>query len=230
MTWGGYHPMMREASLSPPLLPARVKPRLRGASHLVAFFAALVGGGLLTWAAPSGVATVAALVYGLTLVAMFGASALYHVPMWSKPRLQVLRRVDHATIFLLIAGTYTPFCLLALPEPLGHRMLLVIWAGAGLGIIRAVAWLRPPRWLTSTLYVALGWVAVFSLPEFHAAVGWSGVATLLGGGLLYSLGAVVYAVRRPDPLPKVFGYHEVFHLMVIAASALHFATVQRVVL
>ncbi len=210
--------------------PARVKPKLRGTSHFVGFLVALAVGGWLVGEAETLRAQVAALIYVASLAGMYGASALYHVPMWSVRARRVLRRIDHSGIFLLIAGTYTPLCLLALPAPAGTRLLAVVWVGAALGIFKAIAWTKPPRALTAGLYVLLGWVAVFSLSDLSAVIGARGLWLIIGGGVVYSLGAGVYALKRPDPLPRVFGYHEVFHALVIAASVMHFTVVSRVVL
>ena len=209
-------------------LPVPSKPLLRGVSHEAAAFVALLACVLLARAASSAGALVGALTYGLSLVALFGSSALYHRPTWSTRPRRLMKRLDHSAIFLLIAGTYTPLCLL-----LGHRvgsvLLAVVWGGALLGIVRCVLWVDAPKWLGAAIYVLLGWVIVPVLPDVRAAVGASGVLLLVAGGVAYSVGAVVYATRWPDPSPKVFGYHEVFHALVIAAAACHFAVVLQVI-
>jgi hemolysin III len=132
-----------------------------------------------------------------------------------------MRRLDHAAIFLLIAGTYTPLAVLLRGR--GEVLLAVVWAGAALGVVRAVAWPRAPRWLAVGLYVLLGWCVVPLVPALHATAGALATALLLAGGAAYTVGAVIYALRRPDPFPRVFGYHEIFHVLVVAAAALHFA-------
>jgi hemolysin III len=202
-----------------------VKPSLRGVSHQYAFYAALAAGIALVVLARGGEARVVALVYALSLSAMFGASALYHRFDWSPRPRAWLRRLDHSMIFVLVAGTYTPFAVLVLAPALGWTVLAVVWGGALAGVIISLLWIDAPRWLTAVLYVALGWVSIVTMPQLWDRAGVLAVALLATGGLLYTAGAVVYARRRPDPVPRVFGYHEVFHVLVIAAAAVHFAAV-----
>jgi hemolysin III len=202
-----------------------VKPSLRGVSHQYAFCVALAAGAALVVLARGGEARVAALVYALSLSAMFGASALYHRIDWSPRPAAWLRRLDHSMIFVLVAGTYTPFAVLVLAPALGWTVLAVVWGGALVGIVISLLWIDAPRWLTALLYVALGWVSIVVMPQLWDRAGVLAVALLATGGLLYTAGAVVYARRRPDPVPRVFGYHEVFHVLVIAAAAVHFAAV-----
>ena len=203
-----------------------VKPRLRGVSHQWAFFVALVAGITLVVAAPSGRATFAAVVYAVSVAAMFGASALYHRVDWrSLAARRWMRRLDHSMIYLLIAGTYTPFALLLLEGGLARAVLIAVWGGALLGIGLKMLWPDTPKWLTAAVYVTLGWVAVIAFPELARELGVTGMALVVGGGVLYTAGAVVYALRRPDPVPAVFGYHEIFHVLVIAAAALQFVAV-----
>ena len=210
-------------------LPApSTKPLLRGVSHEGAAIVALLACAALVREAPTTRALAGALTYGLSLVALFGASALYHRPTWSARPRRIMRRVDHSAIFLLIAGTYTPLCLL-LGGREGLVLLAVVWGGALLGIVRCVLWVDAPRWLGAAIYLLLGWAILPVLPDVRAAVGTSGLLLLAAGGVAYSVGAVVYATRWPDPSPKVFGYHEVFHALVIAAAACHFAVVLRVI-
>lgn len=205
-----------------------VKPLLRGVSHEVAAFVALAGIAALARAAPSPRALAAALTYGASLALLFGASALYHRPSWAPAPRRWMRRVDHSAIFLLIAGTYTPFCAL-LGGTTGLALLAVVWGGALLGILRSVLWVGAPKAVSAALYVLLGWVMLPVLPDLRATAGAGGVALLLAGGLAYTAGAIVYATRRPDPAPRVFGYHEVFHALVVVAAACHFAVVLGVV-
>ena len=205
-----------------------MKPRLRGVSHQYAFYVALAAAAalvVLARGARGGEARVAALVYGLSLSAMFGASALYHRIDWSPGPHAWLRRLDHSMIFVLVAGTYTPFAVLVLAPALGWTVLAVVWGGALAGVVISLLWIDAPRWLTALLYVALGWVSIVVMPQLWDRAGVLAVALLATGGLLYTAGAVVYARRRPDPVPRVFGYHEVFHVLVIAAAAVHFAAV-----
>lgn len=206
--------------------PALTKPRLRGVSHELAFFAALGAGAVLVALAPPG-ARLAAAVYGVSLATMLGVSALYHRPTWAPGPRTWMRRLDHAAIFVLVAGTYTPFALL-----LGERgptVLALAWGGALLGILQSLFWVQAPRPLVVCLYVALGWAVAVFWPALHAALGVPALSALVLGGVLYSIGAVVYAARKPDPSPAVFGYHEIFHAFVIAAAVCHFGVVVAVV-
>jgi hemolysin III len=196
----------------------------------VAFGVTLLSGPLLVLAGPTLGARLLLGVYGLSLSGLFGVSALYHRPTWS-PRVRTwLRRLDHATIFLAIAGTYTAIAGLSLPGSTAVLVLSVVWvgaiAGATLQLLRGFA----APWLSAAPYLALGWVAVVVMPQLADTLGRGGFALLVGGALLYSVGAVVYARKRPDPSPQIFGYHEVFHLLVIAAAAAHYATIAAFVL
>jgi hemolysin III len=202
------------------------KPLLRGVSHEVAAAFAVAGWVALVQSAPGPRAVLAAAVYGLALTAQFAISALYHRPRWDARARLVMRRLDHAAIFLLIAGTYTPFCLLL---PGGGGLLLAVWAGALAGMVLSVAWPLAPKWLMAALTVGLGWIIVPLLPTLHGAIGARGLWLLGGGGVAYTVGAVVYATRRPDPFPRVFGYHEVFHALVILAAVMHYLAVRGVV-
>jgi hemolysin III len=202
------------------------KPRLRGVSHQWAFFVSLVTGAALVIAAPSGKATFAAAVYSLSVAALFGTSALYHRITWaSLAARRWMRRLDHSMIFLLIAGTYTPFALLALDGTLATVILCLVWGGAAAGILLKLVWIDAPKGVVAAVYVILGWVAVAAFPDLIDQIGIGGVAMVAAGGVLYTLGAVVYALKRPDPVPAVFGYHEVFHALVIAAAALQYAVI-----
>jgi hemolysin III len=205
----------------------RVKPRLRGVLHQYAFFVSLASGALLVLLAATTRASVAAAVYAASVSALFGVSALYHRITWTVPARRRMRRLDHATIFLLIAGTYTPVGLLVLQGTLATVVLVVVWGGAVAGIGLELAWTKAPTWLGGTVYLALGWVAVVAMPQLFARLGVAGGLLLVAGGLAYSAGAAVYALRRPDPAPAVFGYHEVFHLLVIAGVAAHFLAISR---
>jgi hemolysin III len=206
------------------VLTARVKPRMRGVLHVWATVAAAAGFVLLVRQAPTGKGTVAAAVYGASVTVLFATSAFYHRPMWSPQTRSILRRFDHAAIFILIAGTYTPFCML-LGGTRGTFLLAAVWGGAVIGVLRAVLWPYAPRLIPTTLAVALGWIAVAFLPALRVAIGDAPLALLVAGGLAYTAGAVIYAVKRPNPLPNVFGYHEVFHALVVVAAACHFAVV-----
>jgi len=201
------------------------RPRLRGVSHQYAFFAALAFGALLVVGASGASERAAAAVFAGALAAMFGVSALYHRVTWRPRTRRWMRRLDHAAIFLLIAGTYTPFGLLALSGAWRWTVLPIVWGGALAAIVLKLAWVDGPKWLTAVLGIALGWAGVVALPQLVDHAGWAGIALLGAGGLLYTGGAVVYAMRRPDPVPAVFGYHELFHALVIAAAACQYAAV-----
>jgi hemolysin III len=203
----------------------RVKPRLRGVFHQYAFFVSLASGTLLVLLAATTRTSVAAAIYAASVSALFGVSALYHRVTWNGPARRRLRRLDHAMIFLLIAGTYTPVGLLVLKGTLATVVLAVVWGGAAAGIVLELVWTGAPRWLGGTVYLALGWVAVAAMPQLFARLGMAGGLLIVAGGLAYSAGAAVYALRRPDPVPAVFGYHEVFHLLVIAGVAAHFLAI-----
>jgi hemolysin III len=205
---------------------AAVKPKLRGVSHEWAFFVSLVFGAALIFFAKTPKATLAVAIYAVSLSALLGTSALYHRVNWKRPNVrQWMRRLDHSMIFFLIAGTYTPFALLAMHGALATAILVVVWAGAIAGAIVEMVWIGHPKWVSATVYLAIGWVAAAAFPELWSSLGPSGALLLAGGGLLYTAGAVVYATQRPDPNPAIFGYHEVFHAFVIAAAVLHFSVI-----
>jgi hemolysin III len=203
-----------------------VKPRLRGVSHMYGALVSIPLGLALVIAAPSGRARLAALIYAFAVTGLLSTSATYHRIDWRRPRARAwMRRLDHSMIFVLIAGTYTPFSLLVLHGTLATAVLIVVWAGALGGIVLNLVWISAPKWVTASVYVALGWVAVIAMPQLAERLGAGGVALLMGGGLLYTAGAVIYATQRPNPRPAVFGYHEIFHALVLAAAAAHFAVV-----
>lgn len=205
---------------------AAVKPRLRGVSHEWAFFLSLGFGAALIILAETPKATLAVGIYAVSLSALFGTSALYHRVNWRRPAVrQWMRRLDHSMIFFLIAGTYTPFALLVLDGPIADAILAVVWIGAIAGAIVEMVWIDHPKWVAAIIYLAIGWVAVVAFPELWVEMGIAGTLLVAIGGLLYTAGAVVYATQRPNPVPATFGYHEVFHLLVIAAAVAHFAAV-----
>jgi hemolysin III len=210
------------------LIRAGARPRLRGVTHHIAFYVALAAGAALVSRAADPRAMLAVAVYAVFLAGMFGASALLHRSDWGPRAFAWLRRVDHAMIFACIAGTYTPLCVLGLHSPAGTRLLIVGWSAAGLGILRALLWPHAPRALSSALYVAVGWAMLAYFPEIHAALAPAAFALLVIGGALFTLGAVVYLLRRPDPWPTVFGYHEVFHALIVLGCVCHFVAVERI--
>jgi len=168
---------------------------------------------------------VAATIYAVAVSALLGTSALYHRVTWRPKARRWMRRLDHSMIFVLIAGTYTPVALLALKGSLASTILIVLWAGALGGVVFKLLWIDAPKWLLAAVYVALGCVSAAILGELPAAIGWLGVAGIASGGLLYTVGAIVYASGRPNPWPPVFGYHEIFHALVLAAAGLHYAVI-----
>ncbi len=209
---------------SPAELLAEVKPRMRGWLHAATAPVALAAGVLLVLLSPGGAPRVGSAVFALCALVLFTVSATMHRGGWSPRTELVLTRLDHASIFLLIAGTYTPFSLLMLQGSDRVVLLSVAWSGAALGI--AFRMLRPqaPRWVYTPIYIALGWVAVFFAPDFAHYTGAAAAVILLAlGGLLYTLGGIVYGLRRPNPLPRWFGFHEVFHAFTVVAFAAHYA-------
>jgi hemolysin III len=205
---------------------AAVKPKLRGVSHEWAFFISLVLGGALIFFAKTPKATLAVAIYAVSLSALLGTSALYHRVNWKRPNVRTwMRRLDHSMIFFLIAGTYTPFALLVMNGPLATAILVVVWVGAVAGAIVEMVWIGHPKWVSAAVYLSIGWVAAAAFPDLWSTLGPSGALMLVGGGLLYTAGAVVYAIQRPNPNPAIFGYHEVFHAFVLAAAVVHFSVI-----
>ena len=206
-------------------MEVKVKPRLRGVFHQWAFVAAIPLGVVLVLATETTRGRVAAGVFAASVVLMFGASALYHRPDWSPSRRAWLRRLDHAGIYCLIAGSYTPVGLLALRGAWQTVVLAIVWSGCAAAIFIRLFWIGAPKWVSATVGIALGWVGIVAMPEIYFNLGLACVLLILAGGLLYSLGAVIYATRRPDPYPAVFGYHEIFHLMIVVAVALQYSAI-----
>lgn len=198
-----------------------VKPKLRGWLHAGTFPLAVAVGVVLVILAPSAQAKVATAIFAVTAALLFGVSALYHRGKWSPKVAAVLRRLDHANIFLIIAGTYTPFTLLLLHGNQAKILLSIVWIGALIGVAFRVLWLGAPRWLYVPVYVALGWAAAFWLPDFWANGKAAIFFSIIVGGLLYSAGAIVYATKKPNPSPRWFGFHEVFHAFTVAAFVTH---------
>lgn len=198
-----------------------VKPKLRGWLHAGTFPIAVVAGLTLIIVAPTTDVRVSASIYTATAALLFGVSAIYHRGRWSERTQKVLKRLDHANIFLIIAGTYTPFAILLLPPGQAALLLTLVWVGALLGVAFRVLWVGAPRWLYVPLYLAMGWAAVFWLPQFATHGGAAVVTLIIVGGLAYTIGAVVYGVKRPNPSPRWFGFHEVFHSFTLAGFASH---------
>lgn len=201
------------------------KPILRGHFHQAAFFIALGACSMLMTQSQSLEAFIATLVYSISLCGLFGISALYHRPNWEMAARTWMRRLDHSAIFVLIAGTSTPLCLLAIPNDGGMQLLKIIWLSASIGVVQSLFWVKAPKWLAAILYVTMGWLAFPYMPELTRVLGGFRVNLILIGGIIYTLGAVVYALKKPNPSPKYFGYHEIFHLLTIIAAAFHFVVI-----
>jgi hemolysin III len=206
-------------------LEAYPKPLLRGVFHLVMALLAPAGLVALLLLAGSPRAYVGASIYATSLMLLYSSSANYHLAPWSRRWNGAMKRIDHSMIYVLIAGSYTPFCLIVLGNAWGIPMLSIVWALAGLGVLMTIAWPYAPRWLTTGLYIGLGWVGVVAVAPLAQSLDATPLVMLAIGGLHYTVGGVVYAWRRPDPLPRVFGFHEVFHTLVIAGSLVHFTLV-----
>jgi hemolysin III len=201
------------------------KPKLRGVLHQVAFFIAIVLAPILIMSSEPGRARAAAAVFAASVVACFGASALYHRVTW-KPRARLwLRRIDHAGVYFLIAGTYTPVALLVLRGAWRPVVLTIVWAGATAATLLKFVWVAAPKWLAAAIGIALGWVAVVVLPQMIDRLPAAAVILLVVGGLAYTAGAIVYARRRPDPIPAIFGYHELFHAFTIVGVACQYVAI-----
>ena len=214
-------------------MPADVEqtPILRGVFHLWAFVAALAAGVVLVVLADGALEIVSSWVYAAALAAMFGASALYHRLQWRSAAKRLwARRLDHSMIFVFIAGTYTPFALLRFEGRTQWLVLILVWLGAALGLVLELVWIDSPRWLSTVAYLLVGWVGVLTIPQLFTGAGVAVAVLLLVGGGLYSLGAVIYAIQWPNPFPRVLGFHEVFHLLVVAAAAMQFVAVSLVVM
>lgn len=205
------------------------KPLLRGYVHLVATFISLIGCFFLIAQSTTKTTLVASLVYSFGLLFMFGISATYHCITWQPQMRSLLKRIDHCAIFLLIAGTTTPIALLALPESAGENLLLLIWAAALVGILQSIFWVSAPKWFTALICIAAGWLSFPYFGLFNESLSLSDRQFLIAGGVFYSIGALFYAFKKPNILPGVFGYHELFHLFTVIAAALHFNVIYNLV-
>jgi hemolysin III len=200
------------------------RPRMRGWLHVYAFGVAVVCGVVmctLATAQDGWKPLVGCAVYAVTVCGLFGVSALYHRRVWGPRGYATMKRLDHSMIFLFIAGTYTPFCLLLLPEQTARLLLTVVWGGALAGVALQTAWPRAPRWLAVPLYVALGWTAIAVMPDILHRGGVATVVLLIAGGVIYSLGAICYAIKWPNPWPRTFAHHEIFHAATVIAAICH---------
>lgn len=206
-------------------------PRLRGVFHQYAFFVSLAAGVVLVVLADGYLERFAVWVYAAALAAMFGASALYHRVHWRSAAARLwARRLDHAMIYVFIAGTYTPFTLLAFDGAVRVVVLVTVWAGAAFGLARELVWIEGPRWLSAIAYLAVGWVGLIALPQLFPALGVAAAVLVIVGAALYSLGALSYATTWPNPFPSTIGFHEIFHLLVVAAAVAQFVALSLVVL
>jgi hemolysin III len=207
-----------------------LRPLFRGVFHEWAFFAAVAAGAMLVVVADGPLATFSSWVYAVALAAMFGASALYHRFPWKSAAKRLwARRLDHSMIFVFIAGTYTPFALLCFEGTTRWLVLVTAWAGAALGLALELVWIESPRWLSALAYLAVGWVGLLAAPQLFSGIGVPGAVLVIVGGSLYTLGALIYAAKWPDPFPRILGFHEVFHLLVVAAAVTQFVAVSLVV-
>lgn len=214
----------------PERLPAvLVKPLLRGWLHLVCFFLALPAAVVVVALATSGRGRVGAAVYAVGLVALFGVSGSYHRGRWTDAKRRFMRQLDHGTIFVMIAGSYTPLCLLVLRGWVAATMLVIAWTGAAAGFVLSFTDSRRTRVARGTLYMVLGWASVLAAPQLVRHLSVAELVLIAIGGLLFTVGAIFLATRWPDPFPRVFGYHEVWHVLVVAAVACHFAAIASVV-
>jgi hemolysin III len=202
------------------------KPLLRGWFHAAAAVASVVVTiAMLLRTRDDLISFVSMLVFGASMIELYTVSAIYHLGWWSGRRRTVLRALDHANIFVLIAGTYTPICVNVLSGWLRIAILVLVWSLAAVGVAGAVFTLRLPRWVSTGLYVVMGWVALIPAPVLISVLPWEAMALLVGGGVLYTIGAVTYALKWPNPFPRVFGYHEIFHIFVIAGGASFVVTI-----
>ncbi len=212
--------LKRSRSARPSISAMPPKPRLRGWSHAVATIGALaVTVGLLVQTHNDLVRFASLLIFGLTMITLYGTSAVYHIGNWHGRRHTILRAVDHANIFLLIAGTYTPISVNVLSGWLRPTVLGLIWMLAVAGAAGTIVTLHLPRWLTTSLYIGMGWLSLITVPALLQLLPWQALACLLAGGVLYTIGAIIYGLKRPNPAPRIFGFHEIFHLFTIAGGA-----------
>ncbi|MDP9118489.1 MAG: hemolysin III family protein [Actinomycetota bacterium] len=207
---------------------AELKPRLRGWLHAYAAATSIASGACLVAVAAAmrgGRAGTTTAIYAATVTMLFGTSALYHRLNWGPRAHGLMKRLDHSMIFVFIAGTYTPIAVLTLPRSSAVAVLIVVWCGALFGVLLQTAWPNAPRWLAVPCYVALGWVAVFVLPQLLHNAGVAALVLIVAGGLIYTIGGVVYGLKRPNPIPGVFGFHEVFHLCTLVAAICHYIAI-----
>lgn len=206
-----------------------MKPLLRGHFHQAAFFISLGACTMLLSLAKNTSEILALSIYSLGLIALFGVSAIYHRPQWNPRERAWMRRLDHSCIFILIAATGTPIGILALNSSDGRAFLTPIWIATIIGVLQSLFWVKAPKWLVAVLCLITGWLATPYIEELKAALGSINVWLIVSGGVVYTLGALIYALKRPNPYPKVFGYHEIFHIMVIIGAILHFIVIRSLI-
>lgn len=205
------------------------KPLLRGWFHQEAFFVSLGASILLTLKANNTLAIVSVLIYSFGLLMLFGISAIYHRPHWQPKQRALMKRFDHSAIFIFIAGTMTPIALLSLSSTDGPHLLMIIWSVAVVGIIQSIFWVKAPKWVTASLYVIAGWLIFPYVPQLQETMSSLDVGLIIAGGIVYTVGAVFYALKRPKLWIEVFGYHELFHVLTIIAASFHFAVIYKLV-
>ena len=205
-----------------------MKPLARGYIHLAAFFITLCACAILIIYSNGAYALFASVIYSISLIGQYGVSALYHTRMWTRQKYLILRRIDHAAIFVLIAGSASPICLLKLKNASGLQLLFVFWLVAIIGMLITTLWTHVPKWSRAVLYVAMGWIGILYFPEIKSSLDPTNIQLLVIGGVAYTLGAIIYAFKWPDPFPSVFGYHEVFHVLVVLGSAFHFCLIYNI--
>jgi hemolysin III len=209
--------------------PIPVKPLLRGYFHQEAFFLFLGACALLVAKSTNERSLLSSLIYSLSLLLLFGISTLYHRVHWQTSPRALMRRLDHSAIFVQIAGTFTPICLLALTEEEGHKLLLIVWILAILGIMQSIFWVKAPKWFTSILYIAVGWMAFPYLSDLKVSLGFQNMILLAAGGILFTIGACFYALKKPNLFSPFFGYHELFHLFTLFGAGLHFIVIYQLI-
>lgn len=206
-----------------------IKPLLRGHFHQAAFFTALGACGMLVAKSASSIQFYTSLIYSIGIVGLLGVSALYHRPMWNPQWRMFMRRLDHAMIFVFIATTFTPVSILGMSAPYSTQMLTICWALAAVGIIQCLVWINAPKWLSTGLYLFAAWISLPFFSHLAAGLGPHGVTLLLSGAVIYTVGAFIYTFKKPNPIPHIFGYHEVFHVLVIIAAAFHFVLINSLI-
>lgn len=205
------------------------KPLLRGVLHQEAFFISLGACCLLIAKSSNDLSLIASVIYSIGLLLLFGISAIYHRIHWQPQPRAFMKRLDHSAIFILIAGTFTPICMLALPQNSGHQLLTVIWIAAMAGILQSIFWVKAPKYATAIFYVTMGWFALPYVSELKNSLGPTSLSLIISGGIVYTLGAVFYALKKPNLFPGVFGYHELFHFFTIIGAGLHFIVIYQLI-